>query len=134
MTETPEPTGPTPEEIAAKKKADNRQANIWAAGILVALLAICGGCQLAQQSHKTDPEVDRSNAAIAACESSVRDELKAPTTAKFSDERYTDSDPSWRVTGAVDAENGFGAMIRNRFECTLTRNGDSYATTAVNVG
>lgn len=56
-----------------------------------------------------------------ACQDWVRDRLKAPGTAKFvrgSTEtgRMTDT-TRWVSRGAVDAENSFGATLRNRYEC-----------------
>jgi len=130
-----EPPAQTPEEKAAaeaKKKAENRQANVWGAAIVGVLLLCCIGFAIKQTSN-SDPEADRSNAAVAQCESAIKDQLKAPSTADFSDERYTDNDPSWLVTGNVDAENSFGAKIRSFFRCELTRDGDSFIVTSSSV-
>ena len=46
----------------------------------------------------------------------MKDRLKSPSTADFSDEnREQLTDTVFVVTGSVDSENGFGAMIRNDF-------------------
>ena len=60
--------------------------------------------------------------ARAQCRGAVKDKLKAPATAKFSDESVTGSDPDsvWFVSGAVDSQNSFGALIRSSFECSVT--------------
>jgi len=50
----------------------------------------------------------------------VKEKLYAPATARFSDIRYTQvEDDTWIVCGYVDAQNLFGALIRQRFYCTL---------------
>ncbi|WP_426319948.1 hypothetical protein [Microbacterium sp. E-13] len=67
--------------------------------------------------------------AIAQCEARIKDMLKAPSTAEFHSDAAGNG--TWTVTGTVDAENGFGAMIRNDFECTVRISGDR-ATTTVN--
>ena len=132
MSETPEPPATlTPEQVAANKKGDTT-VKLWAAGIIVVLI-LCGIAAF-RSTNTGGPEDDRSNTAVAACEDSIRNQLKAPSTAKFSGERYTDNDPDWLVTGNVDAENGFGAMIRSGFSCTLTRNGDRMVTTSASLG
>ncbi len=55
-----------------------------------------------------------------ACERAVTGQLKAPSTAEFSGTTATGSGTAFNVTGSVDAQNGFGAMIRNSFECSVT--------------
>jgi hypothetical protein len=94
----------------------------WAAGIVGVVLVIVIGIVISA-SHKPSglSETDKQGAAFAACESAVKDQLKAPATAKFSGERYTDNDPGWLTTGSVDAQNSFGALVRNSFRCMLTR-------------
>lgn len=54
----------------------------------------------------------------------VKDNLKAPSTAKFCNTAREMTAKNlggakWRVTGWVDAENSFGAMIRSDFEVVL---------------
>lgn len=57
--------------------------------------------------------------AIDVCHHRVEDHLRAPSTAEFSGENATPlSSKSYTVTGNVDAENGFGAMLRSRWTCT----------------
>ena len=59
-----------------------------------------------------------TNAAIVKCRDLVRTRLKSPGTAKFGDEKFTpDSAKAGRVTGWVDSENGFSALVRNRYVC-----------------
>lgn len=53
----------------------------------------------------------------------VKKELKSPSTASFPsfDERNVNKLGSnfYEVTGYVDAQNGFGATLRNNFYCTI---------------
>lgn len=67
-----------------------------------------------------------------ACKRSVERQLKAPSTADFSissvDEK---SSNEWSVSGTVDAENSFGAKIRNSWTCIATKSGDSWRGSAI---
>lgn len=70
------------------------------------------------------PGVMDSTDAILGCETMVRERLKAPATARFSDPHAGDaldelggSNIVWR--GHVDAENSFGANLRTPFVCTV---------------
>lgn len=62
--------------------------------------------------------------AIQYCEDRVREQLRAPSTAEFRSSA-TDTNP-FRVTGTVDAQNAFGATVRNDFQCTVNITGDSF--------
>lgn len=58
----------------------------------------------------------------------VKSRLKAPSTASFcsqSSATITKSGRTWTITGYVDAENSFGAMIRNNFTVQITFNKNS---------
>lgn len=54
-----------------------------------------------------------------ACERFVKDRLKAPATADFTGATATQipDTKAFRVLGAVDSENGFGAKIRTGYTC-----------------
>lgn len=61
--------------------------------------------------------------AIVVAEKIVADKLKSPSTAKFcgnSDYTVTCSDNAWTVEGYVDAQNSFGAILRNDFVVKFT--------------
>ncbi len=76
-------------------------------------------------SSDSDEETAR-----AMCQKFVTDQLRAPATAKFSwpeDTRvHHDNFRVWSVVGFVDAQNGFGAMIRSDFSCKLAYLGDRH--------
>ena len=64
------------------------------------------------------------NGDIAQCKRLVLDRLKSPSTARFLDASVTydkagdTGERSISVTGNVEAQNGFGAQIKNEYWCT----------------
>ena len=72
--------------------------------------------------------------AVTAAQELVKDELKAPSTAKFSfdtsDYTVQRSGDQWKISGYVDAENGLGATLRENWTATFTMgdtSGDQYS-------
>lgn len=75
------------------------------------------------------PRAPDSVDAFIMCRQFMTDRLKAPKTAEFP----LSNDPGvvvtrldgaqFRVQGFVDAQNGFGAMIRTRYDCTVRHTG-----------
>ncbi len=67
----------------------------------------------------------------------VKRELKSPSTAKFCSTRdatITRSGNTWTVSGWVDAQNSFGATIRNNFTVKFTfTQGDSYTVDSCSI-
>ena len=64
--------------------------------------------------------VPTAEGALKGCRSLVERKLKAPSTAEFpADERLTGTPPPWIISGSVDAENSFGAMIRTQWVCEI---------------
>lgn len=68
--------------------------------------------------------------AFIMSEQFVEQRLKAPSTAKFSkyheveDQITKIGTNKWHVVAWVDAQNGFGAMIRNHYSCDMTYKGN----------
>lgn len=94
-------------------------------GILVILfmLAVFGGT--------STTKLDEWGAQVA-CEDVVKTLLKAPSTAEFSNwQRQSNGDGKYTVTGTVDSQNGFGAMLRSQFGCTVRDKGNGTAGTMV---
>ncbi|RVW04880.1 hypothetical protein [Rhodococcus spongiicola] len=86
--------------------------------------------------------------AISHCESAVKNRLRSPSTAVFPDTsaheggeyvyndipaRYREMEnvTTWVVTGPVDAQNGFGATIRNKFNCRAIFSDGMFAGTEI---
>lgn len=64
------------------------------------------------------------------CKKSVLGRLKAPATARFAKvntPRYNVPGGVYYVSGAVDAENSYGALIRNSFYCVMAYSGNEKA-------
>lgn len=76
---------------------------------------------------------DRSRSAVAACQEFVRRDLRAPATAEFPSPRLVpvegNGDGPYTVTSSVDSQNGFGALVRSYFICTVQREGDNWRLT-----
>jgi len=62
------------------------------------------------------------------CHTFVKRRLKAPSTAKFSNETVKGGPSRWTVVGEVDSENSFGAMLRSPYICKehTTDGGDTW--------
>lgn len=60
--------------------------------------------------------------AARECRAYVEDRLEAPASAEFGDVYDSKDDQGrWQITGHVDSQNGFSAMVRNTYTCTVTR-------------
>lgn len=53
------------------------------------------------------------------CGKLVKKNLKAPATAQWSGLKVRKRGETYVVTGSVDAENGFGALLRLDYRCTM---------------
>lgn len=74
----------------------------------------------------------------AMAQSFVKDQLKSPKSADFptygdSNVNITSSGDYYKVTGYVDAENGFGAEIRSTFLLVLKKTGSKYTLKECNI-
>jgi hypothetical protein len=79
--------------------------------------------------NKSSPGSDKIEAYVYS-EEFVKDRLRAPSTAKFCGFSgatvVTLGGDSYQVNGWVDAQNAFGAMIRDDFVCKLHKTGDKW--------
>jgi hypothetical protein len=92
-------------------------------GIFAALVIFVVGCTALTSANRKAYDPNNKLEAIAQCEATVEDRLKSPATAQFDSEATGYG--TWSVTGTVDAENSFGAMVRSDYECTVIVDGDS---------
>lgn len=101
--------------------------------VVLVLLANLGGGSTGD-SPSGDPPASAEHEAVEAyvvCQQFVEDRLRAPSTAEFG-EPYSqvtthNGGGEYTVRTYVDAENAFGAMIRNDFTCIVQHtSGDSY--------
>lgn len=84
----------------------------YAVMIVLALSPWLGSCS-------SEPDAPDEYGARDVCEQFVEKRLKAPATAEFENTATTQAGDEWTVEGDVDAENGFGALIRNHYVCTV---------------
>lgn len=73
------------------------------------------------------PDADLAN---VSCESIVKDRLRDPSSAEFSDQSATGSGDNWASTGTVRAKNGFGGMQVMSYTCDVKFDGDEFTGTA----
>jgi hypothetical protein len=85
------------------------------------------------ESYSNGTAVTDSNLKIdiwVCAQNVVEDNLKSPSSADFCSivdaSVYSNGNNNYTVIGYVDAENGFGAVIRNDFTVTLTFTGSGY--------
>lgn len=113
--------------VSPKEKSGCGKAVLWAAGIVFGLFVIAQ--LLPEPVHNT---------ALDACvnvQMAVKDRLKAPSTADFSNcpdatTTFKAGDTTY-VTGYVDSENGFGAKLRSRYSGTARFDGTRWSATDV---
>lgn len=73
-----------------------------------------------------DPRGSQTEAIIYA-QGFVENCLRAPATAQFPWETMAILDGDvWRVSGSVDSQNGFGALIRSDWQCELRKSSDGW--------
>lgn len=108
-----------PAGTTAKSSAQSQPRGCLALLVLVLVGAVSSMCD-----GGSGPDSSDAYGAEAACEDWVRDKLKSPSTADFCNTEVTGSNP-WTITGEVDAENGFGAMIRASWVCDVKLEGDT---------
>jgi len=106
-------------------------------GILLAIMAFIGliafnsnGSGSAPSSPPQPSIAGSEIEAYMACEDFTRQVLRSPSTAEFPSHRdatITTQGQEWVVQAYVDAENAFGAMVRNEWRCTTRNtNGDTW--------
>jgi hypothetical protein len=78
-----------------------------------------------QQRLEREAAESYARSATSMCLRFVRASLKAPTTASFPPDiepiTVAHADGTVTVGGVVDAQNSFGAMLRNAWACTVRR-------------
>lgn len=98
-------------------------------GIVVAIIALAVSCSVI--GGGTDGGgAPTSYEAERQCQDWIRDQLLAPSSAQFSETSSVGGPASWTVNGMVDAENGFGAMLRSAWTCDIRLDGDMWRGTA----
>jgi hypothetical protein len=84
-------------------------------GIVGLLTALAVVSAIVSAFFPDDSGLDEG-ALVVACQNAVKNNLKAPSTADFVGVPKAEG---MYITGQVDAENAFGAMLRASFRCTI---------------
>lgn len=98
---------------------------------VVAVLCVFFSCRNYKPSPESIAEGDRAEAWYYA-QQFAKKELISPKTAEFPSihtegvKVTTIAENSFFVTGFVDAQNSYGAMIRKRFEAEITHVGNKW--------
>lgn len=98
----------------------NKTGAMWV--LLIAAAALCCG-GLALRSALGGPDAGGAGGAIAFCEQVVKDKLLSPGSARFSDEHTDQIGDEYTVSGSVDSQNAFGALLRRDFTCRAQPSG-----------
>lgn len=111
------------DEAAKAKAAKRRRDGIIGAIVMAALVAF----SLFAWIDGSDPTVSDERAAKSACQDFVRNRLKAPQSAAFSNtavQQHPNNAAVWVVSGTVTSSNSFGARLPLTYEClTSEENG-----------
>lgn len=99
-----------------KKSPSFAKMLLWLAVLVVGLPAACTGALMLSSDGEWEPT---EREAQAVCQDWVEDQLKSPTSAKFSGVATTAAGGQYEITGQVDAENGFGATVRTPWTCSV---------------
>lgn len=92
--------------------------------VLTVIFSIVG----AMNANRPPSEDDVRASAQLNCEDIVKNSLKSPSTANFSNEEVTGTSGQYTVTGDVDSQNSFGATLRDHFVCDVTGTSSQDAT------
>jgi hypothetical protein len=94
--------------------------------VFVTFLILILVCVVSYQSAFGPKDISADDTkASTICQNYVTSQLKSPSTAKFGsyfDERHytlTGYNNAWEIDGYVDAQNSFGAIIRNYYTCKI---------------
>jgi hypothetical protein len=115
------PAEPEPTEPKKRMSLGTFLAVVFAVLVTMAFL-------LGSNEDGSQPDAEELRfGAQDVCHQFVEDRLRAPATAKFEAYReatITNTGSQYTVRGHVDAENGFGALIRSHYSCVVRHTTD----------
>ncbi|MCO4263731.1 hypothetical protein NG697_12495 [Pseudarthrobacter sp. MDT3-26] len=107
-----------------REKTTIRNRNIGGSIAAASALLIAGSFIFSSANGSAD--TGNKYGAQSACEDGAKARLKSPSSAKFSNMRYTEKGSSYTIRLDVDAQNSFGAALRNTVTCEVTWTGSRY--------
>jgi hypothetical protein len=110
--------------MTAKPQPSNAASALGCVFMLAIVGVIVYSCN-AGGSTTEDSDTDSGGMAEVMCEEFVTERLKAPSSAEFPGADLVEplGGDQYQVTAAVDSQNGFGAMIRTGYVCTIQNTG-----------
>lgn len=85
-------------------------------GVVALVIVTAVACSIGGGEDSWEPTATEAR---LVCEDWVRDQLKAPATADFTDGAESGGPSSYTISGEVDAENSFGATLRTSWTCSI---------------
>jgi hypothetical protein len=132
--ETPDPASDEDPPEEPKYYGMTKRAHIITAIIFGTVTLCCFGAAQGWFGESEPEPPPLSEQAQNICYDEVLNQLKAPSTAELVSIAASPTEgDTWTVTGSVDAENSFGAMLRNDFECNVTNTGDRWTIDSIYV-
>lgn len=127
MTEQTSPERPGPPYYAGPltPAPKRKRTGLVVALVAAALLLMAATSAVTVLVMRHDPPAASSNVAdkaTANCKQAMLDRLKSPGTAKFSDVKTGKSGNTFEVSGNLDAQNGFGGVVRVEWSCSVYDN------------
>lgn len=117
---------PEPDYVADPKPNHGMRNVVVVIGVLVLAAIIMSAIAKHGGSNSASPAQTRRYEACNIAEQFVRESLKSPGSAKFqpcSDRTVSDGPVLWNVSGYVDSQNGFGALLRSNYRVTVSYQG-----------
>ena len=115
------------DDQSAQDKASARRGALFIAGVFAVVIAVICGPTLLSGGDDGPDYMNGPDDAEQQCVEWVKEKLKAPSTASFTTTASTGGETGpWTFAGTVDAENSFGAKIRNRWECEIRSEGNTW--------
>jgi hypothetical protein len=103
--------------------SEDKNIGAGAVIIVIVIIFVIAGAMGGSDSSSDDHDIQQSTAKDV-CHDAVKAQLRSPATADFGGEEVTQEGSHINVTGYVDSENGFGALLRSDFDCDTKVDGE----------
>lgn len=134
MSQQPQPTAPMPWDAPDKpSRPKSNRTPWWPFAILAALIGAVALIVSIPTHHDPTSDETKADAGRACQEKFIPARLKAPATAKFSNVKILGADGGYVVSGSVDSQNAFGALVRATWSCTVHSSGDQWVLDSAGV-
>jgi hypothetical protein len=118
----------TKQTVMTQKTPDPKQQKYLQIGFVIVLLCVIFSC-IAFTGNDSGNKKDYATMAFIQCTVYVENRLKSPSTADFPASSISNiqdlGNNVFEIRSYVDAQNSFGAVIRNNFYCKIQYIGDA---------